>query len=250
LVSKHGAATLMLMIRNLCYIFERARSVYEIQPPQHQQVKGTNFILDALRACQQVIDFINKQNGLFTEINNEMIQWIDYLDKNYKEPTSAWKVTLSVKDARVLAEITQNWLDSIFVEYNKSDTVLIQERALFSMYDDLKKNLNKIGEEDLKDGISAIAHNFPTPAAMVLYRVAENVIREYYKKITKNDPGERTWGAMINDLEKIGNVDKTLLGYLHFLNKHRIDAAHPYRRYSQEESERILLELKALIEEL
>ncbi len=79
------------MIRNLCFIFERARSAYDIQPPQPQAVKGTNFILDALRTCQQVIDFINKQNGKFTEINNEMKQWVNYLDKNYKEPTSVWK---------------------------------------------------------------------------------------------------------------------------------------------------------------
>jgi len=63
-------------------------------------------------------------------------------------------------------------------------------------------------------------------------------------------PKGLTWGQIIKELTQNSKTDQIILGYLSYLNKKRIDAAHPYRRYNQEESETVLLHIKNILEEI
>lgn len=133
--------------------------------------------------------------------------------------------------------------------YSIDGTVLLTDELIINLIPKkIYRKLNKFEKDDLYDGIDTLRGLLPTHAVMILLRVAENILQKYYKKITNKNSGKKTWGQIIEDLEKTKKVPKSLLGYLYFMNDKRIDSAHPYKRYTQEEGERILLNLKDLIE--
>ena len=49
MVTHKVAATLMTLIRDLTYVYERCKSASIIKPTQPIQVKGENYILDILK---------------------------------------------------------------------------------------------------------------------------------------------------------------------------------------------------------
>ena len=194
---------------------------------------------------------INQYYNVLNEISVSINQWINYLDQNYADRGGLFsKSNLNFNDAKELAIDSKNWVHAVITEFDKPDTVLLQDIAMVNMRDELSGLLEDVSKEDIKDGINALRHNFPTPSVMILFRVAESIIRKFYKKTTGKDAGKKTWGGMIRDLEGHEKIDKNLIGYLNYLNQKRIDVAHPYRRYTQEEGERILLTIKDLISEI
>lgn len=251
MVTRHSVSVLMGLVRDLTYVYERTRSASEVTPNQSISVKGQSYLLDVLKRSLITIQSINQNFNILHEIAVAINQWINYLNENYSADSGLFvKSNLIFKDAKELARDSQNWIQVIVSEFDKPDTVLLQDSAMLTMRDELSNILDDIAKDDIKDGIDALRHNFPTPAVMILFRVAEYILRRFYKKIIGKDAGKKTWGAMLKDLEQNEKVDKNLIGYLNYLNQKRIDVAHPYRRYKQEEGERILLTIKDLINEI
>jgi len=85
---------------------------------------------------------------------------------------------------------------------------------------------------------------------MISLRVAENLVRKYYTKITGSIAMGKSWGEILNELEQSKKVKPSILGYLRYLKEKRNEAEHPDKRFAQEESERIFLYVKGLLEEL
>ncbi len=134
--------------------------------------------------------------------------------------------------------------------FDRSDWQRIKSAVERKKLDFDEKTIHDFAKEDLSDGVSALLHLLPTPGATILLRFAERIIQKYYKKIMRKNPKKMTLGQIINELEKSGKVKKSLLGYFHFINEKRIRTSHPYRRYNQEEGERILLNIMDLLEEI
>ncbi len=240
------------MMHNLSYIYEKSR-VVGFDEKNSVEVKGPKFILDTIETWQQFIELLSQKYDEFKEVNESMKYWIEYLQKNYSDPAekSNLPVKLTFTDAQSLTEISGKWIATIIESYQKPVTAIIDQDVLNKIIpDNLINKLDNIGKEDLEEGLYVLQHGFSTSSSMILLRAAENLIQKFYKSVIGNDPVKLTWGEMLQDLEKSGKVKKSLLGYLNYLNEKRIDTAHPYRRYSQEESERILLHLKSLLEEL
>jgi len=78
-----------------------------------------------------------------------------------------------------------------------------------------------------------------TAAAMTALRGAEAVLRQYYELKTQAKGGEKPWAEIVEELEKMPDVDKTLLGYLNFIRERRNETQHPEKTYDQRESENI-----------
>jgi len=251
MVTRHFVSVLMGLVGDLTYVYERTRSASEVTPTQSVSVKRQNYLLDVLKRSLITIQSINQNFNILHEIAVSINQWINYLNENYSADRGLFvKSNLIFKDAKELARDSQNWIQVIISEFDKPDTVLLQDSAMVTMRNELSNILDDIAKDDIKDGIDALRHNFPTPAVMILFRVAEHLLRRFYKKVIGKDAGKKTWGAMLKDLEQNEKVDKNLIGYLNYLNQKRIDATHPYRRYEQEEGERILLTIKDLINEI
>jgi ribosomal protein S17E len=136
-------------------------------------------------------------------------------------------------------------------EYEKRGTVLIKEESVEEILpENLLTNLDEITRGDLYDALKCILHLLPTPAVMISMRVAENLVRRYYTKITGNTAMGNSWREILNELEQSKKVKPSILGYLRYLKDKRNEAEHPGKRFAQEESERIFIHIKELLEEL
>src|SRR5260370_30678811 len=105
------------------------------------------------------------------------------------------------------------------------------------------ETLDPLMRDDLADGASCILHLLPTPAAMILLRVAENVARKHSEKLSGKTVKKGSWGQILDGLGKIEGVKKSTLGYLHYLRDKRNEAQHPDKRFSQEEAETIFIQV-------
>jgi ribosomal protein S17E len=254
MVTHKGAALLMRLIMDLTYVYERCISASIITPTQSVQVKGENYILDILKRWHPFLEYLAKKYyPELSKVADSMRNWIEYLDKKYAEK---WVIFgppfyIEIKDAEELSRDVKGWIDTIINEYEKRGTVLIKEESVEEILpESLLAGLDEITKEDLYDALKCILHLLPTPAVMISMRVAENLVRRYYTKITGNTAMGKSWGEILNELEQSKKVKPSVLGYLRYLKEKRNEAEHPGKRFTQEESERIFIHIKELLEEL
>lgn len=105
-------------------------------------------------------------------------------------------------------------------------------------------------KQDLHDAVLCVLHLLPTPAAMISFRAAENIVRKYYEAATGRSALGKTWAQLLEEMQQQQIMKPPALGYVRFLKDKRNEAEHPDKRFTQEESERILLHIKSLLEEL
>ena len=252
MVTHKEASNLMKLMVALTHIYERCKSASTI-PAQNIQVKGENYILDTLTHWHPFLRALSKTYPNLNEVVNSVKEWIIYLDKKYAErpiPLGP-PFYIDTRDAGNLSRDSLNWINTIINEYAKQGLILIREEAIDQILpENLLSGLDEITKEDLKDALTCILHLLPPPAAMISLRVAENLLRKYYTKITGNSATNKSWGEILNELEQNKKVKPSILGYLKYLKEKRNEAQHPDKRFTQEESERIFIHIKELLEEL
>jgi ribosomal protein S17E len=242
----------MILGVDLTYLYERCRSASTI-PVQYFPVKGKDYLLDVLKREYLFIKSLSTYYPDFTQVADSMRGWMEYLDKKYGEKESFLGPLfyIDIKDAEKLSQDSQRWINVILNEYAKKGPILIREETIEQILpESLLSGLDKITREDLEDALGCILHLFPTPAAMISLRVAENIVRRYYAKITGNTTRDKSWADILYDLEQSKKAKQSLLGYLRYLKEKRNEAEHPDKRFTQEESERIFLQIKELLEEI
>jgi len=132
-----------------------------------------------------------------------------------------------------------------------SGTALIKEESIDAILpDDLLSRLDEMTRNDLKDALTCILLLIPTPAVMICFRATENILRRYYSKLTGKSASSKSWAELLKELEQSQQLKPPLLGYLRYLKDKRNEAEHPDKRFSQEESERIFLQIKGLLDEI
>ncbi|SMH71330.1 hypothetical protein [Candidatus Nitrosotalea okcheonensis] len=220
-------------------------------------VRTSGGIADSFETLLERLDNIGEKIEKVDGVKSSIRRWINRLDKNYSEDEGTnLPVYLTKEDAKALRKETQKWLDKIIESFDNSGTAIIKENQINEVFSkEIMDRLDNDAQKDLKEGIDVLLHGYPTAATMILFRMAERMIRELYKNTTGKEVGKETWGHMLTaigqheDFQK-NDDNKVLMGYLYYLNKKRINAAHPYRRYTQEEAERILLQIKDMLEEI
>lgn len=252
MVSKHAVYFLLDAVIGLSYVRERAISAAD-PPFVRIEVKGTGLIFEVLlRAYENVVRPLSTSYKKMEKPAEDLQKWILYLDKKHEETTTLFsnKNILNQNDAKKLKIDVENWIQTIVSLYTGSDTKYIDEIAFYQIPNNLQ-GIDEITQKDIRDGIDAIANELPTPAVMILCRSVERVLQKYYTRITSQEVGKKNLGAMIRDLEGIqykDRIKKSLLAYLHYINEERINADHPYKRFSQKESEEILHQIVKAIE--
>jgi ribosomal protein S17E len=223
-------------------------------PTQSIQVKGENYLLDVLKRWYPFLEYLAKNRYPdLRKVVDSMRGWIEYLDKKYAEKlvSSGPPFYMDIKDAEELLLDSRKWINAIINEYAKRGPILIREETIEQVLpESLFSSLEETTREDLNDALTCIFHLLPTPAAMISLRVAENLVRRYYTKITGSTATGKSWGEILNELDQSKKVKPSILGYLKYLKEKRNEAEHPDKRFTQEESERIFLHIKGLLEEL
>jgi len=243
----------MQLVADLTYVYERCRSVALIVPSQAVRVKGENFIVQILARQFPIVQILSRYYPTTSSVTDSMRNWIAYLDKRYAEQVSFLgpPVDLEYRDAERLVKDVRWWMDTIVGAYADQGTVLIKEETIETILPrESMAKLDNIAREDLDDGVNCILHLLPTPGAMILLRVAENIVRRYYVKVTGKSAEKVSWGDILKELEQSQQVEKPLIGYLQYLKQKRNEAEHPDKRFSQEEAERVLIQVKGLLEEV
>jgi len=252
MVTRRWAGALMQLMLDLSYVFESCRRAGVVMPYQQVQVKGDNFVLPILQRAHQIVLQLSVNIASLTPTGHAIGQWIAYLDKKYSERQIFFGAPfhLDVADATKLHHESQGWILEILKAYSESGTVTITEEGVGKLLlPDFMGKLDSLTRDDLSDGVSCILHLIPTPGAMILLRVAENAVRKYSEKLTGKVP-DSSWGDILNELEKNLRVKKSVVGYLHYLKDMRNEAQHPDKRFTQEEAERVLIQVKGLLEDL
>ena len=243
-----------LMHTTLCltYIYERCRSVSEIPPFQSVQVKGENCILETLISVHGIVKQVSSVYPSLSSAEKEIYDSIVYLDKKYSSEHRFLGLPfyLDFNDSKNLMKDSRKWSQSLINLYEERGTIYITQSNFEELFSEqLLSTLNDSTVNDLLDAYNCVIHLIPTPAAMISFRVAESIVRQIYEIITGSSHNQKLWSELTNELKKSQKLSHSFIGYLDFLRQKRNEAEHPDKRFSQEESERILLQIKGLLEE-
>ena len=240
---------LLEVMRQLSYVYERSRIMDSdsITTP----VKGKNFILYSLNRCFPSIEYYSKLKEM-SHLRDSVKYWIDHFTENYGEPPQQEKlIDLSEDDAKKIMEDSEKWRNTIITFFKAGSTELIKEESIKDLFPKKKySKLDKNVKIDLNQGITCILHKQPTPAAMILFRAAEGMVRVYYKNLMGKSPSKLDWWTIIGQLEKTNKLKHSVIGYLHYIRDKRNEAQHPEKHFTQKESEAILLKIRDLIDEI
>jgi hypothetical protein len=243
----------MQLMVNISYVYESCRRTALIVPNQNVPVKGDGFVLPVLQQAHHVVMNLSVSIHSLMSTAQEMGDWVVFLDKKYGEQLNWFgppPYNLDAIDGKNLAKDSQRWMNELLKTYSESGTVTITEESIGKLLlPEFLGKLDPLTRDDIGDGVSCVLHLLPTLGAMILLRVAENAVRRYSEKLT-GKPADSSWGDILNELDKTPRVKKSIIGYLHYLKDMRNEAQHPDKRFTQEEAERVLIQVKGLLEEL
>lgn len=199
----------------------------EIQEGTIKEIE--NFI----ESCNKALDLVKQKSKIkegeskkkFEKLNKEIMQLIKKIQENLIKRIPIWEDRIS------------NDLNKIKVVKLSTDTNLNPEKLSFGAksFFDLKiwNKMSDLEKDDLDDGCRCISLQAWTPAAMITMRVIESVFRNYYQKITSNDPKDKMWGPMLTQLKNHQSANQKIVGYFDYLKDIRNSLQHPDVRFSQ-----------------
>lgn len=230
-----------------------SRASYGVQV-RPARVKGENYLLDSLvKIHAEVAMLVGSSFPGLAPIQKSMSDTISYLDRKYVESSGLFgpPINLDLRDAKQLEKDSLTWYESLISTYSSSGSILIDEDRINDLFpESLFEGLDEYTKADFWDGLSAIVHLLPTPGAMILFRVAESVVRKYYENESNKSSEKLKWADIVSELRTNQKTRGVLVGYLDYLRDKRNQAEHPDKRFTQEEAEKILLDVKGLIMEL
>lgn len=115
---------------------------------------------------------------------------------------------------------------------------------------DLATKLSSTTKSDLEDAMKCLRCGIATPAAMISLRAAEDVVRKYYELKFSEKSGRTSLKEILDKLMERSDVDKTLMGYLHYIRTKRNEAEHPEKIFRQEEAEEMFITVTNAIKEI
>ncbi len=110
--------------------------------------------------------------------------------------------------------------------------------------------ISLVAKNDLENAVRCIYHGIPTAAAMVSLRASEDAVRKYFEFKTGEKGGPADWKIILEELIKLDNVKRTLIGHLDYVREKRNEAEHPDKIFDQNEAENTFLTVTNLIKEI
>lgn len=107
--------------------------------------------------------------------------------------------------------------------------------------------LSDIAKNDLNDACNCLLTKSWTPSVMISLRAAEDCIRRFYEFKTGKKTKNKGRKDILEELEKLGSVNKNIIGYLNYLRGIRNMSEHPDEIFDQLEAERVFHQVVNMI---
>jgi hypothetical protein len=182
---------------------------------------------------------------LSAQTRGEIKNIIKLYEKSYKENEQ-----LNEDDKRDLMEKAKIWDDrianelfgrkiiEIFVDGTLNSEKLVLGASTF-FPSGIWVMLSIVAKSDLNDACNCLLTRSWTPSVMISLRAAEDCIRRFYKFKTGKETKNKGWKSILDDLDKLGNINKNIIGYLNYLREIRNRSEHPEEVFDQMEAERV-----------
>ena len=221
---------------------------FEVKVP----VKGEKFVVDTLERIHNDL----KKYSLSKSTQYEIAEMIKIFKDGYKEkepltPKNALKLTEDVKlwADRIVHELYERKVVEVFTDGTLNAKKLISGGESFFV-ENIWDRLSDISKSDLNDACNCLLIKSWTPAVMISLRASEDCIRKFYMIKTGNDPHGKGWGYILDKLNTIPGIDKTLVGYLNYIREIRNTAGHPDKIFDQREAEGLFHQVVDLITQI
>jgi hypothetical protein len=213
---------------------------------KHEVVAGEGRLAKLL---EKLYYAINEQK-LDDQVGNQVYAAKGRLEKKYGYANK----TLDYEDEQELKRDARVWIEllsksvSARIGFEPAKPILLNTESLMQaatdysnpFFDDkVWQNIAEVARNDFKETTRCFMAAAWTAAAMTSLRGAEAVLRQYHEFKTKGKSGDMNWADVVKELEKLPDVDKTLLGYLNFIREKRNETQHPQKTYDQRDSENI-----------
>ena len=190
----------------------------------------TEFLHHAIYKTHQRIEELEKDLQRVDKEKSELQSRIYSLEREKNQLTERLSL-LSPSPKRIRQELLERGIDS-YLGY------------------DLAARLSPTTKSDLEDAMKCLRCGIATPAAMISLRAAEDVVRKYYETKFGEKSGKIGLKDVLDKLTERIDVDKTLMGYLHYIRSKRNEAEHPEKIFRQEEAEETFITVTNAIKEI
>jgi len=233
----------VLKLRNIVDVGVLLGRVYY---EKHEVVAGEGRLANLL---ERLYYAINEQR-LDDQVRDQVSATKNRLEKKYPYTNKA----LDHEDEQELKRDARVWIELLSksvsgrIAFEPTKPILLNTESLMQaatnysnpFFDDnVWQTIVEVARNDFKETTRCFIAAAWTAAAMTALRGAEGVLRQYYEFKTKNKSGGKKWAEVVGELEKLPDVDKTLLGYLNFIREKRNETQHPQKTYDQRDSENI-----------
>ena len=239
--------------------FSNGNSSYYI--PVNKE-KNDEEITGVIEDLKEIISVCNKTKP--SKIKNETVfllihkckNAVKYLSKNY--PKKTWlgnKNALQNEDRKTLLDGLDEYLDDLGdLLFNNEDTILnLEPKQNIDVEKKLLKTLDISSKADLDEGLSLLHSGHTTASYMILMRVAEFLVQQYFFKKTGRKPKgmEQSMGGMLQTIYDLGYISKVEESYgklLDFLKDRRNEALHPGIRFYEKDCNKLIKHIEELME--
>lgn len=210
-------------------------------PRLGMEAKGPNSILEKL-------DWFNFMLGLL-DVSDKTQKEINSIVKYYEEKYGE-NVELDDADIKTLIDKTKIWDDRLRNELSTRKTIEIFKNGALNSEklvkgakeffpEEIWSNLSSICKSDLNDACNCLLTKSWTPTVMISLRAAEDSIRRFYKFKVGKSTHKMGWKSIIDELGKMHNINKSIIGYIDYIREIRNQAEHPDQIFDQMEAERV-----------
>ncbi len=217
---------------------------------------GTGIIEDLIEIisiCEKTRPSL-KKNETISNLVDMCYDAKKYLSKEYpKKKRFGNKNNLINEDRKVLIDDLEACIEDL-IDRVKDTKVILNLEPKQNLDVDKKslKILDKSAKADLEEGLTLLQLGHTTAAYMILIRVAEFFVLQYYKKITGIMPkdSDRAWGSMLASLhiDYKSKLDKNFANLLHYLKDRRNEAQHPGKRFNEKDCNKLITYLTEYVD--
>jgi len=193
--------------------------------------------------ASSISDYASRINSKYSMKPSSILDYSDQQETSMKIKLWLVLVEKELKQRRILEPAKMGIL-------NQEQLYETSSRMANEFFNNVWWGMSEIEREDFAEAARCLLAQSWTAAAMISLRGLESILRKYYTFKTKNEVGRKGMYTLIDELQQIEDISKTLLGYLNYLRGIRNMAEHPDRIFHQIGAETVFTQVAGAAREI